>query len=68
MCNLINTYIHTYISMRVAQNDLDDRAGLRGYVEFNKYTYNTDIRIYIEVFVKQVSLIPLGRVNAIGIE
>ena len=25
--------------MRVAQNDLDDRAGLRGYVQFNKYTY-----------------------------
>ena len=54
MCNLINTYIHTYIhiyiqtsiidptlggSMRVAQNDSDDRAGLRGYVQFNKYTY-----------------------------
>ena len=43
--NLINihTYIHTYIhtsiidpplggSMRVAYNDSDDRAGLRGYV------------------------------------
>ena len=25
--------------MRVAQNDSDDRAGLRGYVQFNKYTY-----------------------------
>ena len=25
--------------MRVAYNDKDDRAGLRGYVEFNKYTY-----------------------------
>ena len=43
MCNLIN--IHTYIdpplggSMRVAYNDSDDRAGLRGYVQFNKYTY-----------------------------
>ena len=47
MCNLIN--IHTYItsiidpplggSMRVAQNDSDDRAELRGYVQFNKYTY-----------------------------
>ena len=25
--------------MRVAYNDYDDRAGLRGYVQFNKYTY-----------------------------
>ena len=25
--------------MRVALNDLDDRAGLRGFVQFNKYTY-----------------------------
>ena len=25
--------------MRVANNDSDDRAGLRGYVQFNKYTY-----------------------------
>ena len=25
--------------MRVACNDLDDRAGLRGYVQFHKYTY-----------------------------
>ena len=24
--------------MRVAYNDSDDRAGLRGYVQFNKYT------------------------------
>ena len=47
ICNLMNihTYIHTYIdptlggSMRVAYNDSDDRAGLRGYVQFNKYTY-----------------------------
>ena len=30
MCNLINTYIHTY---------KDDRAGLRGYVQFNKYIH-----------------------------
>ena len=42
MCNLINT--HTHIdpplggSMRVAQNGLDDRAGLRGYVQSDKYT------------------------------
>ena len=25
--------------MRVAWNDKDDRAGLRGYVQFNKYTH-----------------------------
>ena len=25
--------------MRVAYNDWDDRAGLRGYVQFNKYTH-----------------------------
>ena len=25
--------------MRVAQNDSDERAELRGYVQFNKYTY-----------------------------
>ena len=25
--------------MRVAQNAQDDRAGLRGYVQFNKYTH-----------------------------
>ena len=45
MCNLINihTYIHTYI-----QNDSDDRAGLRGYVQFNKYTY---IHTYVHTFV-----------------
>ena len=32
--------------MRVAYNDSDDRAGLRGYVQFNKYTY-THIHTYI---------------------
>ena len=36
--------------MRVAWNDWDDRAGLRGYVQFNKYTY-----IHTHT---QVSLIP----------
>ena len=45
----MHTYIHTYItsiidpplggSLRVALTDSDDRAGLRGYVKFNKYTY-----------------------------
>ena len=28
MCNLINTHTHTH-----------DKAGLRGYVQFNKYTH-----------------------------
>ena len=58
MCNSINihTYIHTCVtsiidppsrgSMRVAKNDSDDRAGLRGYVQFNKYIY---IHTYIQV-------------------
>ena len=37
----IHIYIHSPLggSRRVAQNDSDDRAGLRGYVQFNKYTY-----------------------------
>ena len=48
MCNLINTHTHTHThthdpplggSMRVAQNDWDDKAGLRGYMQFNKYAY-----------------------------
>ena len=33
--------------MRVAYNDSDDRAGLRGYVQFNKYTY---IHTYIHTY------------------
>ena len=35
------TYIHPPLggSMRVVYNDSDDRAGLRGYVQFNKYKY-----------------------------
>ena len=32
--------------MRVACNDSDDRAGLRSYVQFNKYTY---IQTYIHI-------------------
>ena len=44
MCNLINTYIHTYIQ--------DDKAGLRGYVQFNKYTYiHTYIHRYIHTYI-----------------
>ena len=41
MCNLINTHTHTPLggSLRMAWNDCDDSAGLRGYVRFNKYTY-----------------------------
>ena len=34
--------------MRVAYNDSDDRVGLRGYVQFNKFTY---IHTYIHPFV-----------------
>ena len=33
--------------MRVAYNDSDDSAGLRGYVQFNKYTY---IHTYIHTY------------------
>ena len=43
--------------MRVAQNDSDDRARLRGYVQFNKYTHAIISIIYA-----------LGRMNASGIE
>ena len=32
--------------MRAAYNDKDDRAGLRGYVQFNKYTY-THTHLYV---------------------
>ena len=46
MCNLINTHTHKRTHkhplggpMRVAENDQDDRAELRGYVQFNKYTH-----------------------------
>ena len=48
MCNLINTYIHTYIHIYIhtyitrmtrmtGPDCVVDRAGLRGYVQFNKY-------------------------------
>ena len=36
MCKLI---IHKHILTPVEQNDSDDRAGLRGYVQFDKYTH-----------------------------
>ena len=42
MCNLINTCIHTYIHTYIQ----DDRAGLRGYVQFNKY-----IHTYIHTYM-----------------
>ena len=35
MCNLINTHTHTHTHTHTQ----DDRAGLRGYVQFNKYTH-----------------------------
>ena len=37
--------------MRVAYNDSDGRAGLRGYMQFNKYTY-------IHTYIHTSSLIP----------
>ena len=51
-------YIHTRThiidpplggSMEAGLNDKDDRAGLRGYVQFNKYTY---IHTYIHTHVQ----------------
>ena len=41
--------------MRVAQNDSNDRAGLRGYVQFNKYTYI--IHTYIHTYIPLSRLI-----------
>ena len=40
----------------MAQNDSDDRAGLRGYVQFNKYTYmhrytHTHVDTYIHTYI-----------------
>ena len=42
--------------MRVAQNDSDDRVGLGGYVQLNKYTYiqtyiNTYIHTYMHTYI-----------------
>ena len=43
--------------MRVAQNDSDDRAGLRGYVQFNKYTYiHAYIHTYIHDLIKELAI------------
>ena len=53
MSNLISKYTHTHThththtdppygrSNTVALEDLFDRVGLRGYVQFNKYTHIT---------------------------
>ena len=39
--------------MRVAYNDSDDRAGLRGYVQFNKYTYiQTYIHRHVDRYIR----------------
>ena len=38
MCNLLNTP-RLGGSMRVAKNDENDRAGLRGYGQFNKHKH-----------------------------
>ena len=35
--------------MRVALNDYDDRAGLRGYMQFNKHTYHTHTHTHTDV-------------------
>ena len=43
--------------MRVAKNDSDDRAGLRGYVQFNKYTY---IHTYIRTCVEHNTAVNAG--------
>ena len=43
--------------MRVAWNDSDDRAGLRGYVQLNKYTY---IHTYIQESVSPLSRLIRG--------
>ena len=56
--------------MRVAYIDSDDRAGLRGYVQFNKYTYihvHTYIHTYIHAYI-HTYVSPVGRINASGIE
>ena len=45
--------------MRVVQNDSDDRAGLRGYVQLNKYTY---------IHTSIIDPLLLGRIKASGIE
>ena len=48
--------------MRVASNDSDDRAGLRGYVQFNKYTYYIYTYIHTTYVFITISIIdlPLG--------
>ena len=65
MCNLINNihkyihilhrYIDTYIYTYIHTNDSDDRAGLRGYVQFNKCTYiHTYTHTYIHTYIHHV--------------
>ena len=49
--------------MRVAYNNSDDRAGLRGYVQFNKYTY---IHTYIHTYI--LSTCPLHTNSGCGKE
>ena len=48
MCNLINTHTHTHTHIHTIHTHtypyssielVDYRAGLRGYVQFNKYTH-----------------------------
>ena len=52
MCNLINIHIPLgRINTSGIEYDLEDRAGLRGYVRFNKYTYilHKCIHTYIHI-------------------
>ena len=37
--------------MRVVYNDKGDRAGLRGYVQFNKYTLDVQYIIFIYIYI-----------------
>ena len=43
MCNLINTHTHTHTQDQRGEwhrmTAMTERAGLRGYVQFNKYTH-----------------------------
>ena len=52
--------------MRVAYTDSDDRAGLRGYVQFNIHTYihtyiHTNKQTYIHTYIHTESVSPLSR-------
>ena len=65
--------------MRIPWYDQDDRAGLRGYVQFNKYihthththtqhTHTHTHNTHPHTLVTSIIDPPLGRINASGIE